>query len=87
MKKWTEDEISHLESRYSDSSNIELCKYFNISRGTLTKKARELGVIREAKWSKEKEKYLCSNYERKTLRQLAKDMGVSIALVRQKNSS
>ena len=84
MKKWTEDEIKYLIGHYISSSNMELCKYFNISRGTLTKKARELGVEREAKWSKKKEGYLYANCDKKTLNKLAEEMGVSIALIRQK---
>ena len=54
MKKWTESEIKYLIDNYNSSSNVELCEYFGILRGTLTKKARELGVEREAKWSKKK---------------------------------
>lgn len=84
MKKWTESEIKYLIDNYNSSSNLELCEYFGISRGTLTKKARELGVEREAKWSKKKEGYLRANYDKKTLSQLAEEMGVSIALIRQK---
>lgn len=87
MKKWTESEIKYLIDNYNSSSNVELCEYFGISRGTLTKKARELGVEREAKWSKKKEGYLRANYDKKILSQLAEEMGVSIALIRQKNSS
>lgn len=84
MKKWTESEIKYLIDNYNSSSNVELCEYFGILRGTLTKKARELGVEREAKWSKKKEGYLRANYDKKTLSQLAEEMGVSIALIRQK---
>lgn len=84
MKKWTESEIKYLIGNYNCSSNVELFEYFGISRGTLTKKARELGIEREAKWSKKKEEYLCANYDKKTLSQLAEEMGVSIALIRQK---
>lgn len=84
MKRWTEDEITYLVTHYNDTSNIELCRYFNISRGTLTKKARALKIEREAKWSKKKEAYLLANYNKKTLSQLAEEMEVSIALVRQK---
>ena len=84
MKKWTESEIKYLIDNYNSSSNLELCEYLGISRGTLTKKARELGVEREAKWSKKKEGYLRANYDKKTLSQLAEEMGVSIALIRQK---
>ena len=61
-----------------------MCEYFDISRGTLTKKARELRIEREAKWSKKKETYILANYNKKTLSQLAEEMEVSIALVRQK---
>jgi len=84
MKKWTESEIKYLTDNYNTSSNAELCEYFSISRGTLTKKARMLGVAREAKWSKKKEDYLCANYNKKTLSQLAEETEVSIALIRQK---
>ena len=84
MKKWTESEIKYLIDNYRSSSNIELCKYFGISRGTLTKKAMMVGVAREAKWSKKKEDYLRTNYDKKTLSQLAEEIGVSIALIRQK---
>jgi len=84
MKKWTEQEIQYLSDNYQSLSNIELCEHFGISRGTLTKKARELRIEREAKWSKKKEAYLLANYNKKTLGQLAEEMEVSIALVRQK---
>lgn len=84
MKKWTESEIKYLIDNYNCSSNVELCEYFGISRGTLTKKARELRVEREAKWSKKKEEYLRANYNKKTLSQLAKEMEISTALIRQK---
>jgi hypothetical protein len=67
MKKWTESEIKYLIDNYNFLSNVELCEYFCISKGTLTKKTRELGVVREAKWSKEKEEYLRANYDKKTL--------------------
>lgn len=84
MKKWTEQEIQYLIDNYKSLSNIELCECFDISRGTLTKKARELRIEREAKWSKKKEAYLLANYNKKALSQLAEEMEVSIALVRQK---
>lgn len=84
MKKWTEDEIKYLIDNYNSLSNIELCKYFGISRGTLTKKERELRIARELKWSKTKEEYLYANYNKKTLNKLSEEIGVSVALIRQK---
>lgn len=55
MKKWTKNDEQYLKNNYNILTNAELCNYFKISKGTFTKKARELGLKRKAKWSKNKE--------------------------------
>lgn len=84
MKKWTNNDEQFLNDNYNILPAAELCNHFKISKGTFAKKARELGLKRNAKWSKEKEKYLLKHSGKKSLNELAKILDVSVGLIRQK---
>ncbi|RPH52703.1 MAG: hypothetical protein EHM85_01980 [Desulfobacteraceae bacterium] len=84
MKKWTKNDEQFLKDNYNILTNVELYNYFKISKGTFTKKARELGLKRKTKWSKNKEKYLLKYIGKKSLNELAKILDVSVGLIRQK---
>ncbi len=84
MKNWSEEELVFLENNYTKLSIIALCNRFKISRGTLNKKVKQLGLRREQKWNEDKEKFLIKNHSKLTLNQLSGAIGVSVGLVRQK---
>lgn len=84
MKKWTNNDEHFLKDNYNILPAAELCNHFKISKGTFAKKAHELGLKRNAKWSKEKEKYLLKHGGKKSLNELAKILDVSVGLIRQK---
>lgn len=84
MKVWTQKEEKYLIENFDKIKSSKPCEYFSVSKGTLNKKKRQLGLIKKSKWNIEKEEYLLTNHKHQTLAELAGNLDVSISLVRQK---
>ncbi|MBU4345535.1 MAG: hypothetical protein KKB05_01920 [Proteobacteria bacterium] len=84
MKIWTPKEEQYLIENYDKTPSVVLCDHFSISKGTLAKKKRQLGLVKKPKWDIEKEEYLLKNHKLQTLVELARELDVSVSLIRQK---